>query len=626
MIRILTRWCLLGVIVCAAAPSIARAQQGTSHIPQPATQLAAASDGELRGIVYDDQGQPLAGAVVSALGATSAFAVTDRDGRVVFRALPAGPFLVRAHLQGYLPARGRIVAVNAGGRTTWTIALTRSGSDQTPAVLAAGVGGADVAAPAPDAPVEHEHGEVAWRLRHLKRSVLKDEGTSLAGLTGDESFLENSLVNLGHAVGTPARLASALFADVPLNAQINLLTSTSFDRPQDLFSVNAGAPRGVAYASLVAPTAGGEWTMRGTVTQGDLSSWIVAGSYTRRAPASHQYEVGLSYSMQRYQGGNAEALAAMRDGSRNVGAIYAYDTWWIKPRVNIGYGAKYASYDYLTDRGLVSPRASLDVQPFSSDPLRVRASVSHRETAPGAEEFIPPSVGLWLPPERTFSAISSKGFVPERLDHVEIAVEREITAEVVVGVRTFHQRVDDQLVTVFGVAVAEEPISNGHYRVGSAGSFEAHGWGVTVSRVVAEGFQASIDYSHTDTDWLARSFDVRELRHIARSALRRDEPINDLTASLESAIAVTATRVRVLYKVNDAFSGIDSGARPGAAGRFDVQVNQALPFLHAAGGKWEMLVAVRNLFREDVMDGSVYDELLVVRPPKRVHGGVTVRF
>ena len=65
-------------------------------------------------------------------------------------------------------------------------------------------------------------------------------------------------------------------------------------------------------------------------------------------------------------------------------------------------------------------------------------------------------------------------------------------------------------------------------------------------------------------------------------------------------------------------------ARPGA--RFDVQVNQALPFLNFTGAQWEMLVAVRNLFRDDLLDASVYDELLVVRPPKRVVGGVTVRF
>ena len=39
-----------------------------------------------------------------------------------------------------------------------------------------------------------------------------------------------------------------------------------------------------------------------------------------------------------------------------------------------------------------------------------------------------------------------------------------------------------------------------------------------------------------------------------------------------------------------------------------------------------MLVAVRNMFRDDVLDASVYDELLVVRPPKRVVGGLTVKF
>jgi hypothetical protein len=68
------------------------------------------------------------------------------------------------------------------------------------------------------------------------------------------------------------------------------------------------------------------------------------------------------------------------------------------------------------------------------------------------------------------------------------------------------------------------------------------------------------------------------------------------------------------------------GPLSGANARFDVQVNQALPFLNFTNARWEMLVAVSNLFKEDLADTSVYDELLVVRPPKRVLGGVTVRF
>ena len=51
-----------------------------------------------------------------------------------------------------------------------------------------------------------------------------------------------------------------------------------------------------------------------------------------------------------------------------------------------------------------------------------------------------------------------------------------------------------------------------------------------------------------------------------------------------------------------------------------------MPFLNFAAAHWEMLLNVRNLFRDDLLDASVYDELLVVKPPKRVVGGLTVRF
>ena len=43
-------------------------------------------------------------------------------------------------------------------------------------------------------------------------------------------------------------------------------------------------------------------------------------------------------------------------------------------------------------------------------------------------------------------------------------------------------------------------------------------------------------------------------------------------------------------------------------------------------GDWEMLLGVRSLFRPSVEDRSIYDELLVVRAPKRVIGGLQVRF
>jgi len=625
MIRVL-RWCGAGVVVCAVA-SPAFAQRASVAQAAPVSKVAAARLADLHGLVQDEHGQPLSGAIVSALGSTSAFAISDADGRFTLRELPPGPYLVRAHLQEYVPSRGRIVQVNADSRNTSTIALTRRADASTPPpVVAATI------APV-DAPIasetEHPHDEVAWRMRHAKRSVLKDADQAIAELGARGAFAD-SVGGLSRAVGTPARFASSLFEDFAISGQFNLLTTTSFERPQDLFLMNADVPKSVAFVSLEAPGARGDWTMRGTMTEGDLASWILAGSYTRHTPAAHAYEAGVSYGTQRYLGGNGDALAAMRDGSRNVGSMYAFDSWTIARPVRVGYGAKYARYDYLTDRGLWSPRASIAVQPSAHDSLTLRATVSHREVAPGAEEFLPPTVGLWLPPERTFSPVGHGTFRDERHDQVEIGMERTWPGAIVVGVRVFDQRVDNQLVTLFGIGLAdaaESPSGIGHYEVGSAGGYDARGWGVTVSRSVSDRLRASVDYSQAEATWNRRSPDAEVLAVLVPSVLRSDDRVYDLTASVESVVPTTSTRVFVVYKLNAALAASEPlPALATSRTRFDVQVNQSLPFLNFTNAKWEMLVAVTNVFKEDLGETSIYDEALVVRPPKRVLGGVTVKF
>src|SRR5207244_1426876 len=112
---------------------------------------------------------------------------------------------------------------------------------------------------------------------------------------------------------------------------------------------------------------------------------------------------------------------------------------------------------------------------------------SRDQSAPGAEEFrAPSSIGVWLPPERTFSPLTNRGFTPERVDQFEGGVEHEFQGGVTVGVRAFHQRINDQMITLFGVTLPRSAASDvGHYYVASAGDASAQGWGVNVSRTVA---------------------------------------------------------------------------------------------------------------------------------------------
>jgi hypothetical protein len=252
--------------------------------------------------------------------------------------------------------------------------------------------------------------------------------------------------------------------------------------------------------------------------------------------------------------------------------------------------------------------------------------------APGAEEFVATGApGPWLPPERTFSPLlRSKDLSDLRVERARtlgFGLEHEFRDASVVSVQRFFQRVDDQLVTLFGLNVPGGPDPAGHYFVATAGGVEADGWNFRVSNTSNPRLKGSIDYSITHTQWQGR-LDGDRPRPTTRGVAWRPatEELHDITTSLETAIPETATRVVVVYKVNTGYARVDqTQPGPGLDARFDVQLNQALP-LAFAGTRWEVLVGVRNLFRDPTDPASVYDELLVVRPPKRVVGGFLVRF
>ena len=164
-------------------------------------------------------------------------------------------------------------------------------------------------------------------------------------------------------------------------------------------------PRGVAYMAIGAPTAGGVWSVRAAMNQGDLSSWIVAGAFVSRGDSSHAYRFGYSFSAQDYLGGNPAALAAAADGSRNVGELFALDRWAISPMVAVEYGGSLRSLRLSAAGRLFSPRVGLTIEPLKH--TRVSAIVAQRMVAPGAEEFVASEApGPWLPPERTFAPLA----------------------------------------------------------------------------------------------------------------------------------------------------------------------------------------------------------------------------
>src|SRR5437899_13110007 len=84
---------VLGGLWLMCFPAVARAQ---ARDVQPVGRIASLASGSIQGIVQDEKGAPVVGAMVSALGATTAFAVTDRSGRFQLRTLSPRPYPVRS--------------------------------------------------------------------------------------------------------------------------------------------------------------------------------------------------------------------------------------------------------------------------------------------------------------------------------------------------------------------------------------------------------------------------------------------------------------------------------------------------------------------------------------------------
>ena len=615
--------------------------------------------GRLLGVVTDTAGIPIEGTIVSATGQGGvSVAVCDSNGRFEFRSLRSGQYLLRAHSAGQDIKQRSLVEVKPGLSTVHSITLHHeSAASLSSELFTAGFGSGgslagfyedqdydqlqrvedfefETETEEPDASgfSPHDDSEKAWRLRRARRSVLKDSSLNL--LRTDDK-VDETLVLITPFLATD-HPTSALTRAFPVSGQLHLLTRAELQSSSELWSKDI-LPGQIAHASLGGAEQGNRWKLRGAMRTGGAGSWAVAGSYVAEPSEAHTLAMGVSYSRQHFHTLINEELltlgSALRekrdsfDSSRAVGSLSIQGAWQVVPNLTLDYGTNVARYDYLPEAPVVSPNAVFTVEPI--DGTRARVEISRNVLVPGAEEFLPPADGVWLPPERTFALLSSTDALnAETAQHLELALERDLAQATTVGIRWFHQDVDNQLVALFGFN-PESPVSLAdHYYVTNAGAVSAEGFGLMFSHLLGGRVWGTLDYSVANAEWLPLAANSQSF---TRAGILRTgtERVHDVTTSIETQIPETATEVFFFYRFNTAFAVIDSetdAVTSDLDGRFAVRVKQTLPFSPIEGSDWEVLVDIRSLFREEVAGASVYDELLVAKPPRQVVGGLVVHF
>ena len=606
-------------VASSATPASAQLARG----PRQVTVHASTAPGMVSGVVRDDQGQLVAGVAVTAIGTSQAQSRTDAAGAFNLALVP-GEYVLRATRDGYVSPYKEFLRVGASQRLQRNITITKQPDLPARKVLLAGMSPSLTGDRAPAAaPSASSESVKAWYLRHLPRTILRDGSGTKESNRADFKYLPSFL---DWVVAESAQAATSFFADTHFSGQINVLTTSALSSSQGWLPDQL--PRGVAYLAVGAPVGvHGDWRLRGALSTGGLASWVALGEYEARPVKSHAFRVGMSYGLQRTADDLGMALLKPSDRSRTVASIDGRDRWRVRPGLELDYGLRLDRYDYVAGQGFVSPRIGGRMGVGSR--TFVTGLLSSAVIAPGANEFLPPPTsGPWLPPERTFAAlVPGAQFRPERIQRYEAGIEREfgmIGQSQTIGVRWFYETSRNQMATMFGLA---DGGAVGHYYVATPGDVSVEGFAVRVSGQFTSRVKASMDYSVSRARWEYGS-EAGAIAQAMPSAIRpARERLHDVTSTLEAAIPETRTNVSVAYRLNSAFTrqGAD-GIAPIFDGRFDVQLRQALPYQPISGGRIDLLVSLSNLFRDPRNAGSFFDELLTVRTPRRVLGGVQVRF
>lgn len=555
----------------------------------------------VQGLVEDARGVPVPGALISVFGkglsGGGLIAFSDDEGRFLLSGVPAGSYTLRAVGRGHRPAMARQITVLPDKRAYFAVSLT------SPALGANTLGeGAEVAAEGRRAAgaeplstaATHANAEreMRWTVRHRRRSVLEalqpaaESDTQRASLSSPAG---------AHTTDLAGRL------EVLANT-----TATGEDAATSVFE----RPTGLGLLRLDGRLADNvTWSLAGLVAETENTSWRMAAEFVVEPDGRHRIEAGTGYGsgLLRPATGNREADSS--DGG--AGVLFARDTLTLSRDLSATVGARWSYLGFLRASNYLDPAGTLT---WKRGRHALQASATIHTLAPGGDLLTLSS--LATAPAISF-AVMDAGLRAERITRYEIELTRTEGA-LTLGARAFREGTRDQLVNLF------DDDTPGGLRIVNARGLVSTGLGLSVGRRLGRALSGSVDYAVGMASRGATTEAGDALHPVSASLFSGDARFQDVVARLETLLDRSGTRVVAYYRIN--LVTPEDGSASHKSTRFDLQLNQGLPFMTAlTRADWELLLAFRNLFYED-SEGGLLDEVAVHNPPKRIVGGVSVRF
>jgi hypothetical protein len=572
---------LLGLVVLGVAPAAP----------------ALPADSGVVGWVEDASGAPVAGALVSLFGkglrGGGFVTLSDSTGRFMLPGLPAGSYTLRALGPDRATTRQITVLPNRDSIFTLSFAAAAAKPDEDAAVE----GGST------------NERELKWLLRHKRRSVL------------EEKAVDDETARVAQSLRSSGTLLEGLVPWIPdLGGAVELVgsptafSSSSYARGSDVTTSSLGALK--LNGRLLDS---GHWSLGGMVADNEQTSWRMAAEFLMEPVEGHHVQAGAGYGTRTLQSGFAATGGGQLD-NRTVGAAFVQDRWQASEAFAVTSSLRYSYIGFVTDKDAFSPGLSAEWKAGAHTLLR--ASSSARAVAPGGDLLTLST--LQTTPAMAI-ALVGEDVQSERLLRHELTLDRHFGRGALAAF-VLRESARDRLLNEIRTSASG---GTDLLRIVNGRGLIVTGAGANLSHQIGEVFKGSVTYT------FGRSTPGQGAPELGLAARRADVGLatadasfHDLVARVETLLDWTDTRLVAYYRVNACHTA-DADARamaPGISQRFDVQLTQGLPFLRSmTRAEWEVLVAFRNMFYE-ASEAGFLDEIAVVNPPKRVLGGIAVRF
>jgi hypothetical protein len=426
-------------------------------------------------------------------------------------------------------------------------------------------------------------GELEWLLRRKRRSVLEAIGNGPSG--GPVSM------SSPQGLGPPAPWAPDVSGTVEYSASPTLgQGQAGSDEPLrssgGLLRFQGRLPND------------GRWMVGAVMHEAEGRSWQGRTEVVAQLFDKHEIMATTSWGS-RFLADQPDSGSAALEG-----ALYLQDRWTLWPSLDLITSGRYSYVGYLHLPHYFDPGVSFAWTPRRA--THVTLGARSRTLVPGGDSI---ALSAFVPA----AGILVNSFTSGRLGR---AMRGELNADhawgsTEMGAHAFVEDVTDP--SIYVLASAADPRPQG---VMLGGHLHRYGVGCSVSERLSGLARVSLSYT------LGRSLQIVGPTLVYAPGMPRaslpDGRYHDITANVETTIGLTHTRLVGFSRY--------VRHRGGSAFRYDVQLRQGVPYLpRHTGTDWTLILAVRNLFEEPRAD-DVLEQIVLVNPPRRLVGGVSVHF